>query len=238
MTPKGTLYIGQTKNYHRRMCDHCNFAKRRYKNKWKYKTKLYNAIRKYKWKNINLAILEKHDNKNPCIKYILNEREKFFIKKFGTFENKIWGLNHTEGGGGSRGYKWSNEMRKRLKKTMNTPEYQAKISAARQGNKNCVGRVLSKETKSKISASLKGKKSYVRSKETLAKQSANSAMSKPIIGRDTNGVETEYMSIREAAKTIKSDTKLKSLEATISQRVHEGSAKPYYNIIWRLKKPK
>ena len=90
----GKSYIGQTIDLYRRFDEHISHSKS--KRKEFKKSKLYNAIRKYKLKNFQFYIL-------PIVKYgqnIANEEEKRLIKKYNTFskDGECDGYNMTEGG--------------------------------------------------------------------------------------------------------------------------------------------
>lgn len=84
--PSGNIYIGQTRNpadrfkYYR--LGHC-----------KKQTKIYRSIQKYGWENHITEIIETIDYD----KEKLNELEKFYIKKYNSFDTSI-GLNLTAGG--------------------------------------------------------------------------------------------------------------------------------------------
>lgn len=75
------IYIGQTNNYKRRFIEHKN---RGYKKDTKV---LYYAFDKYGIENFDFSIIEFVKN--------YNEREKYWIKYYDSFEN---GYNMTEGG--------------------------------------------------------------------------------------------------------------------------------------------
>jgi hypothetical protein len=111
------------------------------------------------------------------------ELEIFYIKKYDTKAPN--GYNLTDGGDGIFGWQPSDEYRqecservKELHKNKKVGMYgrkhneetKRKMSEASKGNKNCLGRVLSEETKLKISSSHKGK---VLSESTKNKISEN-----------------------------------------------------------------
>ena len=68
-----------------------------------------------------------------CDEHNVDEREKFWIKELNTRDNKH-GYNLTEGGSG------------------NSEQTRRKLSEALKGNKHCVGRIASPETRAKLSA--------------------------------------------------------------------------------------
>ena len=85
----GKMYIGQTKNdARRRWTEHKRDAK-----KHNYRSLLHNAINKYGADNFNMEVIEYEvpDEK-------LNEREIYWIKYYGTFDNPEKGYNLTSGG--------------------------------------------------------------------------------------------------------------------------------------------
>jgi len=72
--------------------------------------------------------------------------------------------------GNSLGVKRTDEFKTKQREREATDETRARLSAALAGNKNCLGRKLSVETRAKISKALKGHKI---SEETKAKISAS-----------------------------------------------------------------
>lgn len=152
----GKSYIGQTsntlewrKNFH--FC-HARLYK---------KTKIQRALNKYNSDEIEWEILEDGiDCENE-----LNKLEKEYIVKFDSLKN---GYNLTEGGEGTRGYKWSEESKKRLsnskKGITHSDETRRKMSESKKGttspNKgkfgkksSMYGKTHSQETKDKMSKS-------------------------------------------------------------------------------------
>lgn len=98
----GKRYIGQTDNMERRKKEH--FRKMRNKKCNAYHYPVYRAMRKYKYE-INYIEVPIHE---------LDHWEMYYIDVFQTFPpNKGFGYNQTMGGGGNRGYKWSEERCKR-----------------------------------------------------------------------------------------------------------------------------
>lgn len=131
----GKYYIGQTSQS---LTDRFKGHIRDSKNK---RTRgcpvLHAAIRKYGEENFVVeSLCLASDTKE------LNNLEKLWIVSLDS-TNKDVGYNILFGGEGTRGFKWSKESR-------------AKLSASKIGNKANVGRVLSEETKKKISESLMG----------------------------------------------------------------------------------
>lgn len=114
----------------------------------KYKTSphFYNAIQKYGWDNFEHIILFENLTKEEAIK-----KEIELIKKYDTC-NPEKGYNETTGGNAPK----MSDAAKR------------KLSEAMKGNKNCLGRVLSEETKEKISKSQKGRTFTEEHKQKLS----------------------------------------------------------------------
>lgn len=82
------VYIGQTKRtLSARFREHCWNAMNS-----NYNYPLHNAIRKYGVENFSIELIEKCDNKD------LNEREKFWIQEYNSYNN---GYNATLGGDGA-----------------------------------------------------------------------------------------------------------------------------------------
>jgi group I intron endonuclease len=82
-------YIGQSVNIANRVQDHFYRAFYNYHTNREYDKAFYRALRKYGKENFNFEILEE------CSKEDLNEREKYWIKYYNSYEN---GYNETIGG--------------------------------------------------------------------------------------------------------------------------------------------
>jgi group I intron endonuclease len=118
----GKKYIGKTLYERKRKEDHkYNVSNGKF-------TKFYNAVRKYGWGNFVYGIIEIIEPN------LLEEKEKFYIEKYNTFDS---GYNMTIGGDGKFGWKASPETKEKMR------------------NAN-IGKTLSEETKRKISESKKG----------------------------------------------------------------------------------
>lgn len=108
-------YIGQTNHPSQRKRSH------QFNVRSGFKTKFYDAVRKYGWKNFLYEILETTEN--------LNDAEIYWISHFNTLEE---GYNHSEGGGGLTGHKRSFEaivsQREKMKGVKNTEEHNKRIS--------------------------------------------------------------------------------------------------------------
>jgi len=141
----GKCYIGKTcQSFHRRKSRHITDAIADKSN-----SPLHRSMRKYNIENFKWEIVD------CCIfPDMLCELEKHYIKKFNCKAPS--GYNLTDGGEGMFGFSHSKETRER-------------ISIAHIGNKYCLGKLCSEETKKKIGVANKGK---VRSKELRLRLSA------------------------------------------------------------------
>ena len=124
-TVNGMMYVGQTVNYKRRMGTYSNPQA---------DTHIIRAIRKYGWDNFKSIIL----HSNVPVED-LDALERYCIWLWDTYHN---GYNMTLGGGGKRGYVWSEESRAKAGATqrakyargehhMQNPEIAAKAAAKR-----------------------------------------------------------------------------------------------------------
>lgn len=87
----GKVYIGQSKNIKDRWRNHKTRAFNDYESNSCYEYPLYRAIRKYGLENFSFEIIEE------CLPSELNEREKYWIKYYDSF-NLENGYNQTQGG--------------------------------------------------------------------------------------------------------------------------------------------
>lgn len=180
VSPNGKIYIGQTINYYKR------------KSQYKYghfsnQKKLWNNCNKYGWNPADtFQIIEE------CYcgleKEFINEREKYWVKYYDSFNN---GLNCNEGGGGyivsdevrkqrslqKKGKKLSEKHRKKISEGLLnsdrvwvvSDEQKKKMSEAKTKLKkeehSQYGKPRSEETKEKIRQSLLGRKQSEETKE-------------------------------------------------------------------------
>ena len=106
--PNGKRYVGKTEcSLEKRMKEHKHHSEYQ-------TTRLYNAVRKYGWKNLDFIVLEECDNIE-----VLNEKERGWIKKFKCLDREK-GYNLRSGGDGGR----------------HADETKAKISESNRGEKN------------------------------------------------------------------------------------------------------
>ena len=104
ISPSGRVYIGKSVRFGRRLGQH----RRRSQKK---KTYLYNAIRKHGWERFTKLVLEIFPYNVTDTE--MSARERFFIKKYRSFERK-YGYNLTEGGEGAPGYRHTEEAKKNM----------------------------------------------------------------------------------------------------------------------------
>ena len=168
--PTGKKYIGMTeKTLKHRVNQHINNVKRNYKTCRKF----YNSVRKYGIDSFIIGIIEE------CDHIVLKEKEKYYIEKFDTYKN---GLNSTLGGEGVSGWKHNKEtiekIKEKRKKQIITEEHKQKLRGKKHTEewkenhiKRMTGRIVSEETRKKVSEKLKGRKGREITLEQRKKQS-------------------------------------------------------------------
>ena len=202
-SPQGTPYIGQTKNFKRRMKSHksagCCAKKKRKRSQRVYTSAA--AIAKHGWENMEITILERYLVYDQLF---LDKREIHFIAYYDSYDN---GYNETLGGGGTSGYRFTKEQKRAMgelrKGKKHKHETKRKISIAQKGRKHSreqdekhsifmkgnkygegnKGKKRSHEHKAKISATHKGKP---KSEQHRAKIGANQPNARPVIAIEGN----------------------------------------------------
>ena len=163
-SPTGKIYIGQSVDIFKRFeaYDRIDCEKQ---------PKIYNSLKKYGVENHVFEILE------ICSRLELNEKEKFYISKYNSFDT-LFGLNLTSGGNS---------------KQIVSMETRKKLSLAKIGNKYGEGKHCSDEKRKKISLANKGKTKNIGriwGNETIEK------MSKSNIGRKQNKItSSKYVGV-------------------------------------------
>lgn len=161
-SPSGRIYIGQSVDIESRW-NHHKGMRDAYK-----QTILYRSFAKYGADKHSFEILEE------CPKEKLNERERYYIEKYDTFETKH-GLNLTKGGDHAVLSKRTRDKISRAKKGKPIPhligfkhsqETKEKLAELAKGNTNWLGKNHSEETKEKLRQANLGKKVP---KETIEK---------------------------------------------------------------------
>lgn len=146
----GKIYIGQTiKSLEYRKYNHVGGARRNPATYFLRVLKKYGAD-SFKWQVICIC-----PNLNS-----LNEQERYYISLYDSFNN---GYNLNKGGGGTYGYKISEETRNKLRKAKQnmSDETKKRMSISKRGKKNCnYGKPLSKKHRKRISESQKGENNF------------------------------------------------------------------------------
>ena len=138
----GKIYIGKTKNINNRIYQHSHITK--YRN-----TKFGNAIKKYGIDMFNFDVLITVYSRNRNnLDIILNCLEKYFIKKYNSFNE---GYNCTLGGDGTINFKHSEETKDKLRCRVVSEDTRKKIGEAHRG-KTCHRRLTNKWRNSVVEA--------------------------------------------------------------------------------------
>ena len=153
---------------------------------------LTEAIKKYGEQKFSIELIEVVESAERAY-----ELEIFFIKEYNAKAPN--GYNLTDGGDGIFGWNITDEYReqcssrtKELHKNKkvgmygkkHTDETRKKMSESSKGNRNCLGRVLSEETKFKISESNKGKKHTDDARKKISENHHNvSGEKNPMYGK-------------------------------------------------------
>ncbi len=153
---------------------------------------LTESIQKYGEQKFSIELIEEVESSERAY-----ELEIFYIKEYNTKAPN--GYNLTDGGDGVFGWQPTNEYRqecservKQLHKNKkigmygktHTEETKQKMSESLKGNQNCLGRILSEETKLKISSSHKGKSLSDETKKKISENHHNvSGENNPMHGK-------------------------------------------------------
>lgn len=157
--PLGKVYIGQTVCLRSRKLQYSN-------GRVVQQIKIHRSIQKYGWDAHSFETIFE----GACSRDCLDKLERLYILQYNSVAE---GLNCTEGGGGSRGRKHSEQSKAKISVALtgrkghpHTEESRAKLSAAHKGKKLPPH---TEERKAQISASLKGRKKPPRTDEHRAK---------------------------------------------------------------------
>lgn len=153
---------------------------------------LTEAVQKYGKQKFSIELIEEVESAERAY-----ELEIFYIKKYNTKAPS--GYNLTDGGDGIFGWQPTDEYRqecsertRQLHKNQkigmygknHTKETIQKMSESLKGNQNCLGRILSEETKLKISSSHKGKSLSDETKKKISENHHNvSGENNPMHGK-------------------------------------------------------
>lgn len=198
--PNNKKYIGITKQK----------PEKRWRNGHNYKNCVLfdKAIKKYKWENIKHKILFSNLTKEEA------ENKEIELIAFYKSNQIKYGYNIEKGGHiNCVNEKTKKKISIKTKEIMKNNEIRNKISIALIGNKNCLGRKLSQETKNKIS------NSHLISKK-------KNKYKKPVICIEKN---KKYNSIKEAGRIL-------NIESRSIQKVCKGERKTTGNFHWKFAK--
>ena len=192
----GKIYVGQTNKPEKRLWEHLHAAKEGHV------SLLYYAIRKYGEENFIFEVIE------DCENDLANEREKYWISKFDSFEN---GYNMTTGGDH---FSLSVEAKKKIGDRFRgkhlSEEHKQKL---REANKRKKPPQHTEETLRKMSESMKGKNTGPKSEEHRRKLSE--------ARRKWKLTEEQKKKIAENRKPVSEETRKKISEAGKGRIVSE-----------------
>lgn len=191
----GFIYIGCTKNLKGRMRGHKSAHTKR-------ECDLYLAMRQYGFDNFELSIIEEVADD---IRY---DRERYWIKELDSINPAI-GYNRTIGGTGTIGYKFTDEVRKKMSQNIKG-KYKPSAEQIEHIRKLNLGKHLSEVTRKKLSDACMGRpsafKGHHHTKESiaLARQTKKErGILKPIIGVSIKSNERiEFDSLSDASRFI------------------------------------
>lgn len=179
-SPSGRVYIGKTLNFKARIRSY------RHDGTTSKQPAVYKSFRKYGFDNHKIDIIDQfHGNNSDC-----NSREMFWIRTYMSnvirYPNQR-GLNLTDGGGGTLGYKKSDKERAamvlRYTGRKQSDEQKRKNSELHKGNKYCLGRKTPQSVRDKMSAIAKGRKMT-----DLCLMKSREAHIKGVLVYDLNGI--------------------------------------------------
>lgn len=222
----GKCYIGKSNNIKLRWYDH----KRKIND---YDYPLYNAFRKYGIENFKFEIIEEVEEN------LLNEKEKFYIQEFNSFNE---GYNCTLGGEGMYGFSHSDETKKKCSESQkgtksswwgrkHTEETKEKMS------KWHTGKFVSEKTREKISKYHKGKKLTKETKKKISdghkglKLREKSSTAKKVICIETQEIFKCLLDAQEKYGSVKSQGISKCCNG--KQKIAYGLHWMFYNE-WKL----
>lgn len=180
--------------------------------------KFYRAIRKHGEEKFEWSILQSCKNLSTSQ---IDDCEKYWIKKY---DSVARGYNCLGGGHGRNpGYVCSEETKAKISNSSKNRsiEHRRKISISNAKNKYCVGRIMSSETRLKISISKKGKKLSEEHKKKigLAGQGRTHSletkkkMAAWQTGRSRSEETIKKMSLSQMGKKASPETKAKMSES-------------------------
>lgn len=191
-------YIGQTICLDGRWRNHKNELK----NKAHFNLYLQASWNKYGEENFIFYILEE------CSIEELDEREIFWILEYKS-KNRDFGYNLNDGGGGLRGYEFSEETRKKMSyaQSHRSEETLRKMSESRKGEKHpFYGKKFSEEHRKKISDGNKGRIKTPEERRQISER--QKGVPKPYLkGRIVSDETKEKIRKSQKRKNINSSSK-------------------------------
>lgn len=164
---------------------------------------LWAAIRKYGWKNFSVEMIDQADTQEQ-----LDRKEIFWIEQFRSTHECY---NIAKGGAGVSGVVYTEEVRKRMsdshKKWAALPENRAKMAESQRG------RVLSEETRNKISIANRGKHSSTKGKKNPKVSAALKGRKRPDISAALKGKKRPDIAESNRRRVVSDETRRKMSEA-------------------------
>jgi len=155
------IYIGKTNNPNKRIQWHKDISNM--SDNYANCSLIHRAIRKYGFSNFTSCVIEEFDCETSCL-----DAEKFWIEFFRTNVCRYgdqYGYNLTDGGDGVSGFKHSQEAKEKVSKKNKgrvlSLETRIRMSNGHKGKPSpMLGKSHSKETKQKLSSYVKGENNY------------------------------------------------------------------------------
>lgn len=196
----GKIYVGSAKNLARRQRQHWHELRyNKHQNRY-----LQNSWNKHKEENFNFEVLQTVKDPKSLISC-----EQFFMDRLCCTDRK-YGYNISPSAQSNLGFKQSNSAKKKLSKAHTgkklSDEHRKNITKALMGNKYLLGRKMPKDTKDKISNSLK---------KTLDNPTVRKEMSVRMSGKNNHFY----------GKKLSKEHKLKLSEAHIGMKYSEETKK-------------
>jgi group I intron endonuclease len=187
ISPSGKIYIGQSKDLHRRKGDYNRYSKKSCR-----QVKLIASINKYGWSNHVFEIIE------VCSVEELSIKERFWQEYYDSIEH---GLNCIYVKTEEKAAVFSSDSRLKMRNAQlgkkRSAECKENMSKAK------TGKLLSQETKEKISKALLGKtKNLSKEGHQRLIVSNQNKQNKRISCKNPNGDVVVFNSFKDAAKTI------------------------------------
>ena len=196
--PNGRVYVGVTSNFKNRM--------RNYRVGKQSQPLISRSISKYGLESHSITVLEEFQSDTV----IALSKEMFWVRSYMSNRCKwpeINGMNLTDGGDGTIGFKLTDEKRKAMSQAFkgfkHTEETKKKIGAASRGNKYRLGYKMSKEQIEHRSSKIRGRKIAGEQLEAQRRRIVK-IFGKPIVAYTTDGVFVkEFAMIKDAKEELR-----------------------------------